>query len=328
MLDLNTLQLVQALAQSGSFTAAADRLGCSKTTISLQIKALEQHLGVALFRRTTRQVSLTRSGEQLLSQCLPLYQQLQDELRQLQHADSALSGRLVMTAPEDFISSVMAPVLVRFGRQHPDLTIELRSSDAIRDLVKEGIDVAFRGGWLRDSSLTAQRLGSFGQWLVASPALVQQRGLPNVPADLQDWPLVAFSQLRQPQQWTFSQYAASESTTSPFAGQSSRPPIAQQQLHFHSPFLVASTGSVRTLVLAGAGLGVMTSYAAAPLIARGELLHLLPHWQLPEGGTFAVYPPGRQRPLKVQHFVAALQQHMQQQHHLPAGPLAETIVDS
>lgn len=308
MLDLNTLQLVQALAQTGSFTAAAERLGYSKTKISLQIKALEQQLGVALFRRTTRQVSLTRSGEQLLSQCLPLYQQLQDELRQLQHADSALSGRLVMTAPEDFISTVLAPVLLQFSRQHPELVIELRSSDAIRDLVKEGIDVAFRGGWLRDSSLTAQRLGHFGQWLVASPTLVQQRGLPDQPADLHDWPLVAFSQLRQPQHWTFSQYPAGQLTH-----HSQQQPIAQQSVHFRSPFLVASTGSVRTLVLAGAGLGVMTSYAAAPLIASGELVHLLPDWQLPEGGTFAVYPPGRQRPLRVQRFVAALQQHMQQQ---------------
>lgn len=309
MLDLNTLQLVQALAQTGSFTAAAERLGYSKTKISLQIKALEQQLGVALFRRTTRQVSLTRSGEQLLSQCLPLYQQLQDELRQLQHADSALSGRLVMTAPEDFISTVLAPVLLQFSRQHPELVIELRSSDAIRDLVKEGIDVAFRGGWLRDSSLTAQRLGHFGQWLVASPALVQQRSLPGQPTDLHDWPLVAFSQLRQPLHWTFSQYPAGHLNHHSQQQQ----PIAQQSVHFRSPFLVASTGSVRTLVLAGAGLGVMTSYAAAPLIASGELVHLLPDWQLPDGGTFAVYPPGRQRPLRVQRFVAALQQHMQQQ---------------
>ncbi len=77
MLDLNSLQLVQALAHSGSFTAAAERLGCTKTKISLQIKALEQQLGVALFRRTTRQVSLTSAGEQLVAQCLPLYERLQ-----------------------------------------------------------------------------------------------------------------------------------------------------------------------------------------------------------------------------------------------------------
>ena len=106
MLDLNSLQLVQALAHSGSFTAAAERLGCTKTKISLQIKALEQQLGVALFRRTTRQVSLTSAGEQLMAQCIPLFAQLQRELQQLQHQDTVLSGKLVLTAPEDYANQI------------------------------------------------------------------------------------------------------------------------------------------------------------------------------------------------------------------------------
>lgn len=299
MLDLNTLQLVQALAQSGSFTAAAERLGLSKTKISLQIKALEQQLGIALFRRTTRQVSLTRAGEQLLQQCLPLYQQLQDELQLLQQADSALSGPLVLTAPEDFIREVLAPVLLQFSRQHPALHIELRSSDAVRDLVKEGIDVAFRGGWLRDSSLSAQRLGSFSQWLVASPAFLaaqsDKTGVPQQPADLQHWPLVAFSQLRQPRHWTFVHGTE------------------QQAVQFSSPFTVSSTASLSTLIQGGAGLGVLTDYAARPLLQNGQLVRVLPDWQLPEGGTYAVYPPGRQRPLKVRRFVEALQLHLASQ---------------
>ena len=82
-LDLNSLQLVQRLQQAGSFTAAAEQLGCSKTTLSLQLKALEQQLGVALFRRTTRQLSLTRAGEQLLRDCMPLLDELQQALQQV-----------------------------------------------------------------------------------------------------------------------------------------------------------------------------------------------------------------------------------------------------
>lgn len=299
MLDLNTLQLVQAVAQSGSFTGAAAQLGYSKTKISLQIKALEQRLGVALFRRTTRQVSLTRAGEHLLTQCLPLYQQLQAELQQLQQADSALSGPLVLTAPEDFIREVLAPVLLQFSRAHPALQIELRSSDHVRDLVKEGIDVAFRGGWLRDSTLSAQRLGSFAQWLLVSPQFLARHAadqLPSQPADLQHWPLVAFSQLRQPRHWTFVR------------GQQ------QQSVQFSSPFIVSSTASLSTLLQGGAGIGVMTDYAATPLLKAGTLVRLLPDWQLPSGGTFAVYPPGRQRPLKVRRLVEAVQQHLTLSH--------------
>jgi DNA-binding transcriptional LysR family regulator len=292
MLDLNSLQLVQALAHSGSFTAAAERLGCTKTKISLQVKALEQQLGVALFRRTTRQVSLTTAGEQLVAQCLPLYEQLQRELQQLQHPDTALSGKLVLTAPEDYAHQILLPVLLKFSQLHPQLDIELRSSDQVRDLVREGIDLAIRGGWLRDSSLKAHKLGAFNQWLLATPEYLAQHPPIRQPADLTGYPLIAFNQLRTPLHWHFSQ-----------AGR-------MEEVHFTSRFTVSSTASIQALLLQHAGLGILTDYTAQPLIAAGQLSHVLPDWQLPAGGIYAVYPPGPHRPLKVRRFVELLQQHL------------------
>jgi DNA-binding transcriptional LysR family regulator len=293
MLDLNSLQLVQALAHSGSFTAAAERLGCTKTKISLQIKALEQQLGVALFRRTTRQVSLTSAGEQLMAQCIPLFAQLQRELQQLQHQDTVLSGKLVLTAPEDYANQILLPVLLEFSQLHPQLDIELRSSDQVRDLVREGIDLAIRGGWLRDSSLKAQKLGEFDQWLLATPQYLAQHAKITKPDDLTAHPLIGFNQLRSPLHWHFS-----------FAGQ-------QLDLQFRSRFTVSSTASIQALLLQHAGLGILTDYTARPLIASGQLVHVLPQWQLPAGGIYAVYPPGSHRPLKVRRFVELLQQRLQ-----------------
>lgn len=299
MLDLNSLQLVQALAQSGSFTAAAERLGCTKTKISLQIKALEQQLGVALFRRTTRQVSLTAAGEQLVAQCLPLFNQLQRELQQLQHPDTALSGKLVLTAPEDYANQILLPVLLEFSRLHPALQIELRSSDQVRDLVREGIDLAIRGGWLRDSSLKARKIGEFGQLLCASPQYLAQQAPIVQPADLAPHALIAFDQLRTPLHWTFRRAEAQPE---------------QEFVHqFHSRFTVSSTASIQALLLQHAGLGILTDYTARPLLASGQLVQLLPDWQLPAGGIFAVYPPGQHRPLKVRRFVELLQQRLQRQ---------------
>lgn len=293
MLDLNSLQLVQALAHSGSFTAAAERLGCSKTKISLQIKDLEQQLGVALFRRTTRHVSLTSAGEQLVALCLPLYEQLQRELQQLQHQDTVLSGKLVLTAPEDYANQILLPVLLEFSQLHPQLDIELRSSDQVRDLVREGIDLAIRGGWLRDSSLKAHKLGDFAQWLLATPQYLAQHAPIIAPADLTAHPLIAFNQLRTPLNWRFSH--------------------ADQQcdLQFRSRFTVSSTASIQALLLQHAGLGILTDYTARPLIASGQLVHILPQWQLPAGGIYAVYPPGPHRPLRVRRFVELLQQRLQ-----------------
>lgn len=293
MLDLNSLQLVQALAHSGSFTAAAERLGCTKTKISLQIKALEQQLGVALFRRTTRQVSLTSAGEQLMAQCVPLFAQLQRELQQLQHQDTVLSGKLVLTAPEDYANQILLPVLLEFSQLHPQVDIELRSSDQVRDLVREGIDLAIRGGWLRDSSLKAQKLGEFGQWLLATPQYLAKHAEIISLDDLTAHPLIGFNQLRSPLHWRFS-----------FAGQ-------QLDLQFRSRFTVSSTASIQALLLQHAGLGILTDYTARPLIASGQLVHILPQWQLPKGGIYAVYPPGPHRPLRVRRFVELLQQRLQ-----------------
>ena len=289
-LDLNSLLLVQALAASGSFTAAAERLGSSKTKISLQIKVLEQKLGVALFRRTTRQVSLTAEGAWLVDRCLPLLDELRQELQQLSQTDVELSGTLVISAPEDYSNRVLVPLLIRFQQLHPKLQLDLRSSDQVQDLIKQGIDLSIRIGWLQDSSLKAQRLGDFQQWLLAAPAYLEKFAPPQQPADLTTMNLIAFTLLPTPQQWRFKQ----GSTT--------------VDLRLPSCMKTSSTQTVTSLLLHGAGLGVLPDYSAKTMLQQGLLQRLLPEWQLPGGGIYAVYPPGPHRPAKVRQFVAFLQQ--------------------
>lgn len=291
--DLNSLQLVQRLAQAGSFTAAAEQLGCSKTTISLQLKALEQQLGVALFRRTTRQLSLTRAGEQLLRDCLPLLDELQHALQQLQSRDKVLQGKLVLSAPEDYTNRILAPAVVAFMALHPALEVEFRSSDQVKDLIKEGIDLTIRAGWLKDSNQTARKLGSFEQWLLAAPAYLVQAGTPQQPADLADMRFIAFTPLNQPQQWTFTQ---------------DKQQVSQ---YLQAPFKTSSTQTITALMLAGAGMGVLPDYSARELVGSGQLVRLLPNWNLAQAGIYAVYPPGRFRPARVTAFVDFLQQYQQ-----------------
>jgi DNA-binding transcriptional LysR family regulator len=291
-LDLNSLLLVQALAASGSFTAAAERLGSSKTKISLQIKALEQQLGVALFRRTTRQVSLTAEGKQLIERCLPLLDELRGELQQLSQTNAELTGTLVISAPEDYSNRVLVTLLLQFQQLHPKLQLELRSSDQVQDLIKQGIDLSIRIGWLQDSSQKAQRLGDFQQWLLASPDYLAKFAGPQQPDDLKTMNLIAFTLLPTPQQWQFKQ------------GQQSI------DLRLPSSIKTSSTHTVTSLLLHGAGLGVLPDYSAKVLLQQGLLQRVLPEWQLPAGGIYAVYPPGPHRPAKVRQFVAFLQQHL------------------
>jgi DNA-binding transcriptional LysR family regulator len=297
--DLNSLQLVQRLQQAGSFTAAAEQLGCSKTTISLQLKALEQQLGVALFRRTTRQLSLTRAGEQLLRDCLPLLDELQQALQQLQSSDKVLQGKLVLSAPEDYTNRILAPAVVAFMALHPALEVEFRSSDQVKDLIKEGIDLSIRAGWLKDSGQHARKLGNFEQWLLAAPAYLAQASTPQQPADLANQPFIAFTSLSKPQQWTFSQ-------TNPQTG-------AKQQVSQYLPAALktSSTQTITALMLAGAGMGILPDYSARDLVSSGQLIRLLPDWSLAQAGIYAVYPPGRFRPARVTAFVDFLQQYQQ-----------------
>lgn len=287
--DLNQLQWVQALAQTGSFTAAADKLGSSKTRISLQLRQLEQQLGVSLFHRTTRQVRLTEAGEQLLEHVMPHYHALLQGLADMQQARDSLSGHLVVSAPEDFAAQVLVPIVAKFHQQYPQLTIELRSSDQVRDLVKEGIDVAIRVGWLTDSSLVARRLGRFEQWLLAAPSYLASHGQPQAPTDLTQHQCIVFTLLKDAQLWRFQQ------------------PQGTHDVRVTSQLLAGSTRTLTAMLVAGCGVGMLTDYAAAPLIASGQLVRLLPTWQLPDGGVYAVYPPGSLRPAKVRQFIAALE---------------------
>ncbi|EKE77543.1 LysR family transcriptional regulator [Gallaecimonas xiamenensis] len=281
-LDLNALPLFVATVEAGSFTAAADRLGCTKTKVSLNIRALEQHLGVALFNRTTRQVSLTDAGQQLYLQCQPLLRRLGEAVSEVGSSARELSGTLRITAPVDHMAQSLAPAAAAFAKLHPGLNIELRSGDKVADMVRDGIDVAIRMGWLKDSSLRAQKLGEFEQVLLASKEYLAQMGVPEHPGELNRHRWLDFTPLPSSLTWTFER------------------PGEQVQVQMHGAFKVDSTAALRSLLLAGAGLSVMARFGA---VGEADLVQLLPQWQLPRGGVYAVFPPGAFIPARVRAFV-------------------------
>lgn len=284
-LDLNTLPLFAALVEAGSFTGAAERLGCNKSKVSLAIKRLEAHLGVALFTRTTRQVQLTQAGEQFYQGCAPLLAQLQELVGQVEADQHRLQGELRITAPDDFAAQVVAPAVAAFGREHPQLSLELRTGDSVSDMVREGIDLALRLGWLKDSTLRASRLGSFEQWLVASPGYLTTHGTPTDPAELARHPWIALTPLPTPLTWQF------------------RRGDQVLQVKMQSQLKANTTAVTKRLLLEGVGLSVLADSIVQPELESGKLVRLLPDWQLPQGGIYAVYPPGRHVPARVRGFV-------------------------
>lgn len=286
--DLNALLIFAAVVESGGFTAAAAQLGVAKAKVSLEVSRLEAQLGASLFTRTTRRVTLTDAGQALYEQALPPLRSVQDALARAQAGagGAMLSGTLRISSTVDHAVQALAPILADFSALHPGLQVDLRSSDRVADLVKEGIDVALRMGWLRDSTLRATRLGDFEQHVVASPAYLARVGRPRQPEDLAGHAWVALSVLPTPLTWKFTG-ARGQVQTVRTAGR----------------LRCDSAAALRSLLEAGAGIGALDSFSAAGAVAAGRLERLLPDWQLPRGGIHAVYAPGRHVQAKVRAFI-------------------------
>ena len=285
-IDLNSLTIFDCVAEVGSFTGAADRLGVAKAKVSVQIARLERQLGLALFARTTRQVVLTDAGRALHLQCQPLLRALGDALAEAGNDQGELSGMLRISTTGQQAAQSVGPALVEFMALHPRLAVDLRTGERVADMVAEGIDLSFRMGWLRDSTQRAIKLGNFSQFVVASPAYIKAHGRPKRPEHLSQHPWVALSLLPTPLTWTFS-HADGKSAV----------------VHMASRFQVDSPGTLLALLEHGAGVGALEEVTLKAALKAGTLVKLLPAWSLPEGGIYAVLPPGRHVPPRVRAFI-------------------------
>ncbi|PHV12162.1 LysR family transcriptional regulator [Chitinimonas sp. BJB300] len=287
--DLNRLAMFAAVVECGGFTAAAERLGMAKSQVSQQVAKLEAELGVALFVRTTRRVVTTESGEMLYADSAPLLVGLSNAIERMS-GDGQLEGRLRVTAGLAYSDGVLGRVLAHFAACNPRLELELIASDTSLDLLADGIDLAIRGGFLRDSSLRAVKLGGFEQVAVAAPDLLKRLGALQKPSDLNGQPWIALSVLSSPLTWTFSQAGAEAQT-----------------IRARAAMRVNSATVARECARAGVGCTVLPDYMLDADLAQGGLVQLLPDWHLPRAGIHAVYPSAPYFPVKVRKLIEFLQ---------------------
>lgn len=291
-IDLNDLLVFEAVAETGGFTAAAERLGVATAKISVEVSRLESKLGMALFSRTTRRVVLTDAGQTLYEECRPLLQGLTEAVERVTAGKDQLGGTLRISTTVDHASLSLAPALAQFARQHPQLSIDLRTSDRVVDLIEARIDVSIRLGWLRDSSSRAVKLGEFEQYVVASPAYFQHVDMPAGPEQLESLDWIALTLMPTPFTWKFSN--SGETRT----------------IHVKSRVRVDSPGALRSLVQEAMGISVLDQFNAQEGIASKRLVRVLPEWSLPSAGIYAVYPPGRQVSAKVRSFIDFYRQYL------------------
>lgn len=295
-LNLNRLAHFVAVVDTGSFTAAAERLGVTKAVVSQHVARLEQEVHATLLIRTTRRLTPTEAGIAFHRTCTAILAQAAEAVACLSSASGTPSGTVRVTAPFDYGTEILAPAAARLSRLHPGCRAELLLTDHSLDLVAEKLDMAIRIGWLADSSHQTRRLGGFRQLLVAAPDLADRLN-PQTPQDLAGLPWVAQSTLRAPLRWTFTHDGGGTATVEGAACVTAN-----------------ATPAVRACALAGAGVAVIPDYLIGDDLESGRLRRLLPDWHLPEGGIHAVFPAARFRPGIVRALVDLLIQ--------PAAPPA------
>jgi DNA-binding transcriptional LysR family regulator len=289
MVDLLALQTFVRIADGGSLSAAARATGRSLPAISRSLVQLEAELGVRLLHRTTRRIHLTDAGAQYLERCRRILAEVDDANASVSNLDRSLAGPITLTAPILFGQLHIAPVVTEFLGLHPEVSVSLMLSDALSNIVEEGIDLAVRIGKLQDSGLVARKLGEVRRVACASPAYLKRRGTPKTPKDLANHSCLQFGALSPTPYWEFHD-----------AG---RPRQVRIQGNF------ASNQGAPVIEAARAGLGIVfvLSYQVQELVGKGELRVVLQQYQAPPIPVSVILPSGRLQPARVKALADFLQ---------------------
>jgi DNA-binding transcriptional LysR family regulator len=274
----------------GSYTAAARSLSISPSAISKSVQRLEEQLGVSLFTRTTRSLTLTAEGRDIHSRALRLLRDAEEIEQVAKTARAEPSGTLRIAASLPIGLHVIAPALPQFGKLYPKVKIDLRLSDHMVDLAKEGIDVAVRIGDLADSSLLSRRLSGHKLCCFASPSYLATRDAPKHPSELDRHETVnlRYQSTGQIFRWPFR--------------------IGEREIEIEPPsrILVDVSEVVLATISAGGGIGMATTFMAAPWVKRGELMPVLLDFAVERNNVTAVWPESRRSNPAVRAFLDML----------------------
>lgn len=280
------LHLFMQAAQTRSFVEAGRLTGVSASAVGKAVARLEERLGVRLFHRSTRSVTLTPEGQLFLEHC----QRIQAEMTA---AEAALAGvRAVPAGPlriaiPAVAEAALLPLLSGFMRAYPEIMLEIEASDRLVDLIEDGFDAAIRTGTLADSRLMSRRLGSFRHTIVASPAYLAERGTPQTPHDLHRHACLHHRHpvTGKPEPWPLILGDATPALDLPVTG-------------------IAGTAQARAM-LASQGLGIacVPDFVADPLLAAGTLVPILDSHVRPIGQFHLLWPAGRYLSPRIRAFL-------------------------
>lgn len=297
MLALQPLLAFSETAKLGGFAAAARVLGTSPSALAKAVGRLEASLGLRLFYRTTRQVTLTADGERLFERCQRVLAELDELQADVAGARAGPSGTLRIDLPIVFGMEIVLPILARLATEYPALALDVRLSDAFVDLVKEGIDVAIRMGDMQDSTLVARRFASQSLVLVAAPSYLERMGTPRTLNQLAGYDHITFrlptSGRPRPQQFSVNGKVVA--------------------LHPASRLRFDDGVAIARAAMLGLGLAQVPDNMVHRELASGQLVEVLPQRHPPIMPISAVVPSNRMIPSRVRALLDALDAYAQEQ---------------
>jgi DNA-binding transcriptional LysR family regulator len=286
-LDMDKFKAMQTfvrIADEGSLTAAARALGSSLPAVVRSLAAYETSLGVRLFNRTTRRISLTEDGKQHLENCRQVLAALEESEAALSAGASEPAGHLTITAPVLFGQMHVAPAVTRFLKQHPKMRCTVVLLDRVVNLLEEGMDLGIRIGALEDSSLVAQPLGQIRRVVVANPAYLRKHGVPTHPRELLEANCIRMMAGRP----TWGDFQEN--------GRAFRLPV-RGNLEFNHVLPAVQACAE------GAGFGMFYSYQVAPFVEQKRLRIVLDKFERPPRPISVVYPHARLLPTRTRVFI-------------------------
>lgn len=275
-----------AVMETGSFTAAAGRLGTSSGQASKLVSWLESELGARLLSRTTRAVSPTEAGQAYYDRLRPLLDEYDNLDASVRDASSAPRGRLRLTAPLTFGTIEVAPALNAFARQFPEIELDVGFSDRVVNLVDEGYDMAVRVGRPADSSMIARKLCDVRIVVVAAPAYLERRGEPETPDELTRFDCIIDTNFREPNRW-------------PFRNAEGKAVSVQ----INGRIRYSNTEACLDAAEAGLGLACVPSFIAGEAVRSGRMRRLLHSFEPEPYAVHALYPHSRHLAAKVRVLV-------------------------
>ncbi|WP_077048294.1 LysR family transcriptional regulator [Pseudomonas sp. KK4] len=290
-----TMRFFMTVAQSGSFTAAAELLDTTTTNVSKAVSSLETRLQTRLINRTTRRLALTEAGTRYLQRCERILDELRDAEEEAGTAQINPAGRLKIHAMSAIGNHYVIDAIAQYRETHPSVQFDLTLTNRLPDLLEEGFDMSIvLARDLPDSGFVAQRLGITYSILCASPTYLKKRGMPDTPGALSEHDCLRIVNTVMPgEHWVFEGPEGVETVSTPA-----------------SPFHVNTADAMTVALSHGMGIGIQPLASAVAGLKAGSLVRVLPDYHFEELNLFAIYPSRKFVDAKIKTWVEFLKDYI------------------